>query len=273
MTRFGRRFAVGAIVFVNILAFALPAGGAKPPSGGGSKVNVALEAFDNSSHSWTRGNTSGYAELQAIPYRMLLDGSGTVTVQTLFDHSRNGVPGIQDLVSPAYLKSYPANGTPDKVFYYCTGPRTSTVTDPTATPGATGCTPIEVVPPTGTPTDPNGMYAQGPYFTTASGVTTGAYVWHNIVVPSGVPVTLLWGAWLALGSHNYNGSALHVSIGTATVNGGTASFGSKDVPIPVNQIIATETVKKVNGADSATVTVGDTVHFTITVSTDRKSVV
>ena len=71
------------------------------------------------------------------------------------------------------------------------------ITDPTATPGATGCTPIPVYPITANP-DPSTMYAQGPYFTTASGVTTGAYVWHNIVVPSGVPVTLLWGAWLAL---------------------------------------------------------------------------
>ena len=267
MTRIGRRLAVGAIVFINILAFALPAGAAKPAAGSGGKVNVALEAFDNTSHSWTRGNTSGYAELQVIPYRMLLDGAGTVTVQTLFDHSRGGVPGIEDLVNPAYLKSYPANSSPGKVFYYCTGARTSTVTDPEPTPGATGCTPIPVYPINVNPSDPSIMYAQGPFFQTVSGVVQGSYVWHNIVVPSGTPVTLLWGAWLALGSHNYPGSALHVSIGTATVNGGTVSFGSKDVPIPVNQIIATETVKKVNGGDSATVTVGDTVHFTITVST------
>jgi len=268
MRRMGRRLAVGAIVFVNIIAFGLPAGAAKPaPSSGGGNVNLALEAFDNSSKTWTRGNTSGYAELQVIPYRVLLSGSGTITtLQTVFDHSRGGVPGIQDLVNPAYLSSYPANSQPSKVFYYCTGARTNTVTDPDPTPGATGCTPIPVYPTDPSPA-PSGPYAVGPGTQTASGVVEGYYTWHNIPVPANTPVTLLFGAWLALGSHNYPGSALHVSIGTATMNGGSVSFGSKDVPIPVNQIIATETVKKVNGGDSATVTIGDTVHFSITVST------
>src|SRR5690242_12560804 len=117
MRRMGRRLAVGAIVFVNIIAFGLPAGAAKPaPSSGGGNVNLALEAFDNGSKTWTRGNTSGYAELQVIPYRVLLSGSGTITtLQTVFDHSRGGVPGIQDLVNPAYLSSYPANSQPSKV--------------------------------------------------------------------------------------------------------------------------------------------------------------
>src|SRR5438094_4999490 len=275
MKRFGRRLAVGAVVLVNIFAFALPAGAAKPAAGGGggSTVGVKIAAWDKTSGTWNKGNISGYAEQQVIPYHLQIDGGSSPTtvtsVQLQFDNFRTA-PGIADFVNPAYLRSYSTN--PGQVFYYCTGVGTAPVSDGDATPGFPGaasanCQTVPVFP-TDPGSPPSGAYAVGPTFATVSGVRVGTYTWHNVFVPSNTTITLLWGAWLALGSHAYQGYALHVAIGNASVNGGTVSFGAKDVPIPVNQIIATSTDKKINGSDNpASVPVGTIVHVSITTQT------
>jgi len=208
MKRFGRRLAVGAIVLVNVFAFALPAGAAKPAAGGGggSTVGVKIAAWDKTSGTWNKGNISGYAEQQVIPYHLQIDGGSSPTtvtsVQLQFDNFRTA-PGIADFVNPAYLRSYSTN--PGQVFYYCTGVGTAPVSDGDATPGFPGaasanCQTVPVFP-TDPGSPPSGAYAVGPTFATVSVVRVGTYTWHNVLVPANRTIRLLWCAWLALGSH------------------------------------------------------------------------
>ena len=248
------------LIHIVLLALALfltaspPVSAAKPaPSGGGSgggSVNLKIQGFDKTSQAWSPGNTGGYAETESIPFRVILaNSSTTATVDSLelvYDHERGGVPGIEDLNN----------------FQLCTGAPT------TGLPGATQCQNLPVVAP-GDPAPPGtGPYVVGPTFTTASGTTQGVYTVKRLTMDPNKTYTILWGAELALGSHAYNGSALHMQIGAAAVNGATVNFGSKDVPIPVNQIIATTTDKKINGSDGpVTLNVGDVATVTITANT------
>ena len=242
------------LVLALFLAVSPPASAAKPAPGGGGtgggSVNLKIQGFDKVSQSWSPGNTGGYAETESIPFRVILaNGSTTATVDSLelvYDHERSGVPGIEDLNN----------------FQLCTGAPT------TGLPGATQCQNLPVVAP-GDPAPPGtGPYVVGPTFTTAAGTTQGVYTVKRLTMDPNKTYTLLWGAELAIGSHAYNGSALHMQIGAAAINGATANFGSKDVPIPVNQIIATTTDKKINGSDGpVTLNVGDIATVTITAST------
>jgi uncharacterized repeat protein (TIGR01451 family) len=222
---------------------ALPASQAGKPSGGGTSggnLGIKIQGFDKLSNSWTPGNTGGYAETQSIPFRIILTGSGSLTtLQIVADHFRDPAPGIEDLNN----------------FRICTGAPVA------GNEGATGCTTLPLNAPT---------QAGGPYVTqdvpdqVVSGVVHRSYTFHNITVPSS-GIVLLWGAELALGSHLYPGSALHMAIGTATAASGTISFGSKDVPIPVNQILATETIKLIDGKEIITdATIGDILNVSIT---------
>ncbi|HSV40668.1 MAG TPA: isopeptide-forming domain-containing fimbrial protein, partial [Nocardioidaceae bacterium] len=214
-------------------------------------MNVKIQGFDKISRSWTAGNTAGYAELEKIPFRIpIANGSTGVTVdsvETIYDHERTGVNGIETLQD----------------FVLCKGSLTSTWT-PTA-PGANGLCTTVLVYPAGTVPDGAEPYVTDDGFRAGSGGTTvGVFTWHRLAIPAGATWTLTWGAKLALGSHLYNGSALHMQIGAASVNGAAVTFGSKDVPIPVNAIIATETDKKINGSDGPVpVSLGDRVRITI----------
>lgn len=234
--------ALMTVVAMMALSFGppLPSQAAKPgPGGGGGSgggIGVKIQGYDALSKSWTPGNTGGYAEGDSIPFRLVLTGPGTLsTLQILADHLRSGVKGIEDLNS----------------FQVCTGA-------PTTTPaGATGCNAPDQTTLTVTRDLPNPVSA---------GVEQISYTFHNVVIPAS-GLVLKWGAELAIGSHLYNGSALHMAVGTATANGGTVSFGSKDVPIPVNAILATETDKKIDGRDAITadspLTLGQRVRVTI----------
>jgi uncharacterized repeat protein (TIGR01451 family) len=220
-----------------------PAQAAKPGGGGGGSttgnIGLKIQGYDKLSKSWTPGNTAGYAEHQDIPFRIILTGAGTLaTLQIVADHFRDPAPGIEDL----------------RHFQICTGAPTTTP------PGATSCSPV----PIGAP-GPNG----GTYVTqdvpdrVVAGVVLRSYTFHNVTVTSS-GLVLTWDALLAIGSHLYPGSALHMAVGTATgaTSSDTISFGSKDVPIPVNGIIATETDKTVNGQDPYTTA---TLHEIVTV--------
>jgi len=237
---------VFALVLLSVSAFQ-PAQAARPGGGGGGttgNIGSKLQAYDRVSSSWTPGNVAGYAEGESIPFRFVLTGAGTIpNMQVTADHFRAPAPGIKDLNS----------------FFICTGQPTSTL------PGATGCTPL----PIGAP-GPNG----GAYVTkdanppALSGVEQVAWTFHDVTVGSG-GIVLLFKAELAIGSHLFPGSALHVQVGSATTADGSAiSFSGKNVPIPVNAIIATETDKKINGLDVfPNATLNDIVNVSITSKT------
>lgn len=240
------------LVLALFLAVAPNASAAKqPPSGGttGGNVNLKIQGFDKIAQAWSPGNTGGYAEKQAIPFRVILANSSTAStvnsLELVYDHLRSGVPGIEDL----------------KDFKLCTGPPTSGL------PGATVCQNVAVVP-TDASAPATGPYVVGPTFRTSSGTTQGVYTAKRMTLAPNQTQVLLWGAVLAVGSHAYNGSSLHMQIGSAIVGGGSVNFGSKDVPIPVNGIIATTTDKKINGSDGpVNLAVGDVATVTITANT------
>lgn len=210
------------IALLGMALSAVPAAFAsKMAPSAGSGINLKIQGFDRMSKSWTPGNTGGYAETESIPFRVILTGPGTLkTLTVLADHLRDGVKGIEDLNN----------------FQVCTGA-------PVAGPeGATNCNAITGVGITVTRDLPNPV--------SSGGVEQVSYTFRNIQIPSS-GLVLKWGAELAIGSHLYNGSALHMQIGAATAaDGSSISFGSKDVPIPVNQILATETDKKIDGRDA-----------------------
>ncbi|QSR26924.1 hypothetical protein CFH99_14935 [Nocardioides aromaticivorans] len=237
-----RRALQATITALSVVVLSLgttpPTMSAKPtPGGTGGGIAVKIQGFDALSKSWTPGNTGGYAEGDSIPFRLVLTGPGTLsTLQVVADHLRGDVKGIEDLNS----------------FQVCTGA-------PTTTPaGATGCTAPNQTSMTVTRDVPDPV---------SSGVVQVAYTFRNVVVPSS-GLVLRWGAELAIGSHLYAGSALHMAVGNATTSSGAISFGSKDVPIPVNAIIATETDKKIDGRDAISasdpLSVGQRVTVTIT---------
>lgn len=271
--RTSRTRALVALSTVFGLLFSAAPALAKPPtSGGGSggsggNVNVSIQGFDAVSKSWTSGNTAGYAELQAIPFRLpLVNGSTAVTVdsvETIYSHcdtTSRTPPGTP----PCDETGTGVNGIDDlEAFQLCNAPTAKT--DPA---GATGCVAVAHVPQGGSP-PASGPYVEGPRLqNTSGGVIEGVYTWRRIALAANSTKTLRWGAILALGSHAYGGASLHMKIGNAKVNGAAVQFGSKDVPIPVNQIIATETDKKVNGVDGPiNATVGDLLHFSITATT------
>lgn len=219
-------------------------------AGSTGSINVKIQGYDKLSSSWTPGNTAGYAEKEAIPFRTVLaNGSAAATVTSLelvFDNLRGGVPGIEDLQS----------------LQVCAAPATS------GPPGGTApCSSLAVVPAGSAAPPGSAAYAEGPSFRTVSGTKQGVYTLKRLALAANETRVVTWGAVLALGSHGYPGSALHMQIGAAAVNGATVSFGSKDVPIPVNQIIATATDKKINGADSVSLGVGATATVTIKATT------
>jgi len=207
-----------------------PAQAAKPSGSGGTTGNIGLkiQGYDKLSKSWTPGNTAGYAEHQDIPFRIVLTGAGTLaTLQVVADHFRDPAPGIEDL----------------RHFQICTGAPTTTP------PGATSCAPV----PIGAPGPNGGTYVTADQNPQTPTMTQISYTFHNVTVTSS-GLVLTWDALLAIGSHLYPGAALHMAVGTATGAGpsDTISFGSKDVPIPVNQIIATETNKQVRKVGDTT---------------------
>jgi len=242
-----RQLLISLLSVLTLLIFSLTglqaAQAGKPAGSGGTTgggIGVKLQGYDKLSNSWTPGNTAGWAEKTSIPFRLVLTGSGTLTtLQVTGDHDNGGVPGFEDL----------------NTFRICTGAPIS------GQAGATGCTDLPFNAP---------LTAGGPYVTrdvpnpVLSGVTQVAYTFHDVDVPGDGQVLLFKGE-LALGSHRYPGSALHMAVGTATTaDGSEISYGGKNVPIPVNGIIATETDKKINGLDTfADGTIGQVVRVSI----------
>lgn len=256
-----RRFLISLLSILTVIAFGLtgiqtaqavkPGGGGGGGGGGGSTsggIGVKIQGYDKVSLSWTPGNTAGYAELEepGIPFRLILTGPGKISsLQLLADAERSGVPGFDHL---------------DR-FDFCASAPTATSEKP-AVPGAP---PVAVVDPSKCGANLGGAYVTHDPDRSASGVRQLVYTLHDVDIPAG-GLVVRWFGVLALDSHLYPGSALHMQIGEATAMDGSAiSFGSKDVPIPVNGILATETDKLVEGQDSwPNAVVGDVLDFTVT---------
>lgn len=245
-----RRFLISLLSVLTLLAFSLTglqtAQAGKPTGSGGSTSGISfkIQGFDKLSNPdvWTPGNTAGYAEQESIPFRVVFSGAGTVSkFELLADADNGGIPGFEDL----------------NTFRICDAPATSGAEGGTPPAGQTSCPLL----PQG---DLGGAYVTHDADRMLSGVRVLVYTLHNVTVGSNGPI-IVFGGKLAIGSHRYPGSALHIQLGDSAAST-TMSSSGKNVPIPVNGIIATETDKVINGDvdDNVSVKLGDIVNVSIT---------
>jgi len=207
-----------------ILIFPIPAL-AEDIQYGPSDLNCKLEAYNLSLKKWSPGNIAGYSETEYIPVRLTIDNvppGSTQTVVLKFDRQDSyGHLGIDGVMTGGSYYSLSAG----KTFNF-------------------GMEGVELI---------SAVYS-------ISGDGRYGYLTLKFINTANKPKDAIFtfGAYLARGSHLWNGASLHIAIDNGCP-------GARDLPVMVNAIVYHE-IEVRKESTSSSYFEGDTARFSIYVA-------